>query len=303
MGKTTKKRNLHSLFLSGALGFLFFLGLAHSSEIHAQTASDQHNHFETERVKPGVAFSRSYRTQAEVDLDWFTSGSVIPPGSPDAGRYDPSLDGAAIPIIYGKTLGQLRKNNGFPGISGDVWIEYEIYIPQAFYDFDFVTWDSMKLFRIWKPKDGCNDEVFMTTTWVGHENDTFWFRGHCGMTNYKPGYQIPGDRWTRLLMHLNMNTKLYEVWAIDVQLDTAKKIFSIVEPGMPNTTINKASPILHSTSRNHSGDQGPAYPDFFVAYRNLLVSTKPIALPSGTPTTPPPSDTTPPAPPSGLNVQ
>ena len=296
MKKKANKLRLCSLLPIGILGSLFFLGLVNTSNIHAQTA--QHKHFDMEREKSGVVFSRSYRTQAEVDMDWFIHGFIIPAGHADAGYYEPSLDGAKMPIKYQVPTGQLRNNNQFAGISGDIWVEFEIYIPQGFYDTDFGVWDSMKIFRVYGDKTGCIDrnEKLMTPTWVDNDSDTIWFRGGCGMGDFKTGYKVPADRWTRILMNINMIDKRFEVWATDVELDTTKTIFSIEVPEMATTNVVKAAPMLHSTSRDHHGDEGPPHPDFFIGYRNLIVRSTGESPPVA-------PDTTAPARPTGLNVQ
>jgi len=253
-----------------------------------------HTHIEAEKAKPGAVFSKSYRTLAEINPDWFIlEPSVIKAGDPGSAYYNANIDGACLPIIANTPLGSLR--NTFPSTGGDVWYQYEIYFLQAFYDYAF-SWDGSKTFRI-HTASGCSDERLMTNYWVPWENDQMWWEGKCGEGTVRPGYKPPGDKWTRITTRLNFIDGYIEAWATDVESGQTIKLFRSVAAYTGNERIEGAWPMLHSQTRDDHGSGD--HPTFFIGYRNIIVSTHPIALTTGS--TPP--DTTPPAAPKGLKVK
>ena len=265
------------------------------SLIFCNTASAaDHTHFNTEKVKPGVVFGKSYRTQAEINADWFIlEPSVIKAGDPGSAYYNSNIDGACLPIIANTPLGNLR--NAFPSTGGDVWYQFEIYFQQAAYDWDII-WDASKVFRI-HTASGCSDERLMTIYWVVWANDQMWWEGYCGEGTVRPDYKPTGDKWTRITTRLNFTGGYIEAWATDVNSGQTIKLFKSNASYTGNERIDGAWPLLHSQTRDDHGTGD--HPPFFVGYRNIIVSTQPIALTTGS--TPP--DTTSPSAPTGLSVR
>ena len=260
---------------------------------HTANAAD-HTLFNTEKVKPGVVLGRSYRTQAEINADWYIlEPSVIKAGDPGSAYYNANIDGACLPIIANTPLGNLR--NTFPSTGGDVWVQYEIYLLQALYDYTF-SWDGSKLFRI-HTASGCSDSRLMTNYWVPWDNDQMWWEGYCGEGTVRPGYKPTGDKWTRITTRLNFVNGYIEAWATDVDFGQTIKLFKSNATYTGNERIDGAWPMLHSQTRDDHGSGD--HPAFFVGYRNIIVSTQPIALTTGSAT----PDTTPPSAPTGLIVR
>ena len=278
---------------------------------HTASAAD-HAHFDTEKVKPGVVFYEGYRNQSTINRDWFNFDN-IQPGSANAAWYNAEIDGAALPFRYNVGVGQLRNLQtgqssdtfGFPPVGGSIWVQYEIYFQQDLLDFPWVNnYMSPKVFRVFAPKGAgaCADaeDRLMTMFWVNWDNDNLWWETYCGTCNgqidIKPGYKPLGNRWLRFTEHYDFIQKKLDVWATDMLTGNTQQLISCSSMTYDGTEkIKGANPTIHLSSGSLPG--GP-HPDFFFGYRNIIVSTQPIALTTGS--TPP--DTTPPSAPTGLGV-
>jgi len=279
---------------------------------HTANAAD-HTHFDTEKVKPRVVFYESYRTQTTINRDWYNFDN-IQPGSANAAWYNTNIDGAALPIRYNVGVGELRNLQtaqssdtfGFAPVGGSVWVQYEIYFQQNFLDWAWVNNNfAPKVFRVFAPKaqGACPDgeDRLMTVFWVNWLNDCLMWETYCGtcndQTQIRPGYKPLGDRWLRFTDHYDFTQKKLDVWATDLLTGNTQQLISCSSMGYDGTEkIKAADPTIHLSSGSQPG--GP-HPDFFIGYRNIIVSTQQIALTTGL--TPP--DTTPPAAPKGLSVR
>ena len=276
------------------------------------THADTHTHFDTEKVKPGVAFYESYRNQTTINRDWFNFDN-IQPGSANAPWYNAGIDGAALPIKYGVGTGELRNLQtgmssdtfGFAPVGGSVWVQYEMYFQQNFVNYSWVNNDfAPKVFRVFAPKGvggSCIDDRLMTLFWVNWQGDAIMWETYCGACNgqaqIRPGYKPLGDRWLRFTDHYDFTQKKLEVWVTDLSTGNTQQLISCSSMNYAgDEKIKAADPTIHLSAGSQPGG---SHPDFFIGYRNIIVSTQPIALTTGSVT----PDTTPPSAPTGLSVK
>ena len=250
-----------------------------------------HSHFDSERIKNGVIFHRSWRSQAEIDSDWWTYKRTIPAGAPNSAWYDKKLDGALLPIrnIRGKdiTLGALGKKGHFEVFSSSntIWIQYEQYMQQAFYDniLSQANFDSMKLTRIKMPKRICKERPsetrLLTTTWLGSKGNSVEVAVSSGCFGFpsqgiNTNYVLEGDSWTRVTIQLDIAGDKIKIWFTNISTGSTTEVFSMKVQFPPSVSINAFRAQLQSTSRNHKPGSTPY--NYFVGYRNLIISTDKI---------------------------
>ncbi len=214
--------------------------------------------------------ARDFTTQVEIDDFHWVGRMVYPAGDPRAGRYDGAIGGAVLPIISGEPLPGLRDDraNVEAPTTGRVFVEYEFYVPQAFYDlpWDTMPWNTMKTFRVFNNnKRKIRKQTAGTITYVSRSRE-FWVRsvgtdGKGG--NLRLGWRPPADSWV----------KIHMVWDYD------RSLFEITAPGLSKSVdaqnlkpIDNVAPLLHSTSRSHHGSGD--VPDTFLGYRNVRMGVE-----------------------------
>ncbi len=276
----------------------------------APVESGAHPHFVKESQKTGVVFSRSYRSQSEIDSAWFTyettllpclaDGSCEPYGDDRGVAYyglDYSatessadhLDGAVMPVIYNIDLGQLRHPDTFITDKGsDAWVQFEIYLAPNFYDIPFktntdgLTWGNLKLVRIVASEDGwCPDKIMATLYRFEDIGDRIGFRAHCGLgedTENLTDYVIPAGKWIRLTQRFGFTDNTFDNWATN--LETGSTI-QILQRPLPDGVFSGDEQLtncwvqLQSTALNHHGSE--KQDDTFIAFRNFIVSNDEIS--------------------------
>ena len=256
-------------------------------------------HFESERLRPGVVGSVSWRTQAEIDRD--ASGGNDP-GDPAYPTYDPNHDAARIPIIAEEPMTQLRYN--FPHVSGSVWVQYEMKLGPTFFTAPFDP-HGMKLWRAQdNTKAECNDERRITMN-IGFDTAPHvYHRDGCAIPDGEvrvmtpDGYdEQPGgetraiwgmnephpiafrwapDTWIRLTYHFDFANDMLHIWAMRYDDGVTRKIVEFAVPDWnAGFGMDVAGPWMHSTSRTH-GHWDPNMPTAFIFARNQIISTQPI---------------------------
>ena len=270
--------------------FLIFLILFSFSSV--ALAVDDHTHFDTEKVKPGVRFVRSYRVQSEIDEDWYCSDWAIIPGDPEAGYYDSVKDGAKLQWHYDLPLPELRNcsrdaygEQSYTCQRGtnDVWVQWEMQLSQAYLDAvitgdDGLPWDNCKLFRIMADNGVTVDDRFLTAHWEQNAlvSDALeWAGSYSNIGDNNTTFSFPGDTWVRYTVHIDLDGDHLEAWCMPLGGNIIKTLD--VNPSFTGSEeVFGAWPLLHSSMKVHHPTTTPHYFEFW--YRNVIVSNDPIAF-------------------------
>lgn len=226
----------------------------------------------TERPPARTLIARDFTTQTEVERFHWVHRMRYPAGDTRAGRYDEAIGGAVLPIIAGELMSSLRNDkttNVQAPTTGRVFVEYEFYVPQSFYDLPWgtMTWNTIKTFRVFNnSKRTTRNKTAATIAYVAKSGE-FWVRnsGTVGRDgNIRLGWRPPANTWV----------KIHMVWDYD------RSLFEITAPGLSRSVsvqylkpIDNVAPLLHSTSRSHGGF-ADVIPDTFLAYRNVRMGVE-----------------------------
>ena len=268
----------------------------------AMPPGDDHTHFDSECMKPGVVGCRSWRVQSEIDEDAHSSGNSIQPGDANYPVYDAEVDGARVPVIDGMGLAQLRY--AFARVSGSVWVQYEMRLDAIVFSDPIFSGLGMKL---WRAEDdtqaGCNDRRRITHN-IGYGSESeIYHRDGCnvgevrledaeGNIDLQPGgetscmykgtephpecFRWQGDTWIRFTYHFDFAGQMLHIWAFRADDDAPRKIVEFPVDGWEgNWGMDTAGVWTHSTSRGHGN--WPVVPDFNLYGRNEIISTEEIA--------------------------
>jgi len=279
-------------------------------------------HFDTEKAKPGVIYSKAYRSTDDA-RDGYNSGDDIPFGSDGSAYYDPNLDGTVIPLKYNvNRRGVMYARNdtgGFtPNTGPDIWVQWEQWVDQNFIDdmdvaglnkgipiADEANIYNTKLFRLGSAVNRCGDHPELTTFYFEvYSTGKKWYMHERPECNFS-GLQMIGDssnagnRWMRFTWNINFSTKRVRVWLTELSPYSTTLLVDFTDSDWAAQYIDNAFPMFHSTALdNHGWGAPPPHTTYIFAWRNVIVSTKPINF-----TTSSSSDTTPPSAPSGLSVK
>ena len=223
----------------------------------------------------GLLIDRRFVTADEIASYHWVSGMQYAAGDPRAARYDSALGGAAIPIIPGEAMSSLLKDAATAPapIAGRVFVEWDFYVPQSFYDlpFESMNWYTIKTFRIFNhAKRGVNTHVSATCTFADGGTD-MWIRTagtYASGTEMRLGYVPPADQWVT-----HRVTKDFDAMKLEfTSRSVAGEIHSKSVDMLALTPIDNIGALLHSTSRKLDNPINE-HPTFF-GYRNLKLGVE-----------------------------
>ena len=284
---------------------------------HTASAAD-HAHFDAEKVKPGVIYSKAYRSTADAQQG-YNSNDNIPFGSAGSAYYDSAVDATIIPLTYnvhrsGIAYGR-NDVSAFTRSSGpDIWVQWEQWIDQNFInDIPIENNGALplyntKLFRLGSSVKRCNDDPVLTSLYVEHytsPNLKAFYMHENTACNFDGAQRIgdasmDGNKWLRFTWNINFNTKRVRLWKTDVNTGATVSLVDFTDSNWAATYIDNAYPLVHLTTLDNAGwGSPPPHTTYIFGYRNVIVSTQAIAFTTASA----PPDTTPPAAPSGLSVR
>ena len=280
-------------------------------------------HFDAEKARPGVIYSKAYRSTADAQQG-YNSNDNIPFGSSGSSYYDSNLDGTVIPLTYnvhrsGTTYGKTDASAFTPNTGPDIWAQWEQWVDQNFIDDMDVAGTNKgiplaggasiyntKLFRLGSSVNRCGDHPELTTFYIEvYSTGKKWYMHERPECNFA-GMQMIGDsskasnRWIRFTWNINFNTKRIQLWKTELSPESTEQLVDFTDSDWGARYIDNAFPMFHSTALDNYGwGAAPPHTTYIFAWRNVLVSTQPIALTTGSVI----PDTIPPAAPTGLTIK
>ena len=284
---------------------------------HTANAAD-YTHFNTEKAKSGVIYSKAFRSTADAQQG-YNSNDNIPFGSAGSAYYDSAMDATIIPLTYnvhryGTGYGRNDASAFTPNSGPDIWIQWEQRVDQNFInDLSIpiaggLSIYNTKLFRLGSSINRCGDDPILTSLYVEHYTSPekkAWYMHENNACNFDGAQRIgdasvEGNKWLRFTWNINFNTKRVRLWKTDVSTGSTVSLVDFTDSNWNATYIDNAYPLIHLTTLDNAGwGSPPPHTTYIFAYRNVIVSTQSIAFTTGSA----PPDTTPPAAPSGLSVR
>ena len=274
-----------------------FLAILISGFFPFLSIADQ-THFEAEKVKPSVEWYREYRTTAEIEADnWCFC--ELNAGDPGMAYYDATIDGVVLPIkrenavnVPFSALTPFRNSQGSITTANAVWVQFEIYMDQDFYNATVgasgtLGFDTMKVWRYHMAKGQCGTEDrFYTHTWLGTDDDAVEVAVSSGCYDWPDqgvdtNYTVPADQWVRITTVFDISGQEMRFYATNISTGVTELFYSYPTTFPSPFTMQEMRLQVHSTTRNHNPTWGDDNYDFIIGYRNVIVSTDTIAFTTG----------------------